>query len=152
MPAACPPAVTEPTRAPQSSTSSVHPSCAAVPYPFEYSCTWDACSHSTPETFISPTHVPKRYNPVGSYRRTFRLPRTWPSNVWQSYGPLGHADRREVYLVRRPAAIAPPHHLTHTAHARRGCTTRRDASFLSVRHIGAASLPHHTHAAVCKGL
>ena len=47
-----------------------------------------------------PTHVPKHFNPVGSYRRKFFLPRAWPTNVWQSHGSLGGvADRREVYLV-----------------------------------------------------
>lgn len=71
-----------------------------IPYPFEYRCTWDQCTHSTPETFTSPTHVPKHFNPVGSYRRKFFLPRAWPTNVWQSHGSLGGvADRREVYLV-----------------------------------------------------
>ena len=31
-----------------------------IPFPFEYRCIWDACEHSTPETFTSPTHVPKQ--------------------------------------------------------------------------------------------
>ena len=50
--------------------------------------------HTTPETFVAPTHVPKQFNPVGSYRRRFELPDGWPHGA---SGP--GVDRREVYLT-----------------------------------------------------
>ena len=59
--------------------------------------------HSTPETFTAPTHVPKQWNPCGSYRRTFHLPEGWPYASWRhEQGGTDRAmpprDRREVYL------------------------------------------------------
>jgi beta-galactosidase len=51
-------------------------------YPFEYRCAWGQCTPDSGlgaiQRHVSPTHVPKDRNPVGSYRRRFSLPAGWP--------------------------------------------------------------------------